>query len=137
MLTISPILDRVGVVPLCREAGVPYTGAFYAYRAENRGTILAYALFEVLDDSVRVVSFQGQEDADLFDGLLRAGFQYAGKEGIETGWIPETFRQTHHTRFAALNYPAAAQFDITNFFAKYKNCGTLQSALGAPEKSNT
>ena len=124
MLTISPVLDRAGVVPLCREAGVTYTGAFYAYRAENRGTTLACALFEVLDDSVRVVSYKGQKDVDLFDGLLRAGFQYAGKEGIETGCIPEPFRQAYHTRFAVLNYPAAAQFNITNFFAKYKNCNT-------------
>jgi hypothetical protein len=98
--------------------------AFYLYIAENSGKTIASCLFEVGGDSVAFLLYECEDKDDywLFDGMLRAGFNYAFEHGISTGCIPEEQRMRYAGLFARLNYPAAPEFDITNFFKKYKNC---------------
>lgn len=125
MLTIAPCLEKETVVSYCKKCRKVYSAAFYLYLAENRGETLAAGLFQVDSDSVQVVYYEGVDPADhfLFDGVLRAGLNYAAEHGIQNGLIPEEFRHTHRELFSQLTYPIHAQFDITNFFQKYKNCG--------------
>lgn len=124
MLTITPSVEKAVVAEYCKRCKRPYSEAFYLYRAEDRGETLAVCLFEVGASEVRVLLYEGadQDDLYLFDGLLRAGLNYASEHGIENGCIPEEFRQRHEALFAKLNYPVQRVFNITNFFSKYKNC---------------
>lgn len=122
MLEIGLCLDKKAINAACKQAGRVYSEAFYLYRATDRGEVLASVLFEVLSDCVKTVCYLGGDDPFLFDGLLRAGFHYAEGQGIETGWIPDEFRDAYAILFAPLNYPASQRFNIVNFFSKYKNC---------------
>lgn len=124
MLTITPCLDRDVIAPYCRACKCAYSESFYLYRARNGGETLAAALFEVGGDKVTVRLYEAAEpnDAFLFDGVLRAGLNYAAGQGIENGMIPEQFRALHGELFVKLNYPVQPTFNITNFFQKYKNC---------------
>lgn len=108
----------------CKKADVLPGEQFYLYLAKDGENQIAAGLFEVLSERVRVVFFEAEErDPWLLDAILRAGLNYAASHGVNTGEIPEDFRQTHRELFAKLNYPAPVEFDITNFFSKYKNCG--------------
>lgn len=124
MLTITPCLDKAAIAAYCKKCRKPWSAAFYLYRAENRGQVLAAGLFEVGGDQVQVMLYEAEDPADpfLFDGILRAGLNYAADQGIPNGFIPEDFRYAHRGLFAQLNYPIQPVFDITNFFQKYKNC---------------
>lgn len=127
MLTITPRLDAKTVAAYCQKYGKPYSEAFYLYLAENRGEVQAAGLFEVGGDRVTVAYFEALDQADyfLFDGVLRAGLNYAAEQGVENGRIPERFRTEHKELFDRLNYPVQPDFNITNFFQKYKNCGRV------------
>ena len=124
MLEIKPSTDKRQIAACCKKAGLFPSEAFYLYIAENNGQTLASCLFEVGGDSVAFRFYKCEDKTDywLFDGMLRAGFNYAWGQGISTGRIPEEQRLVHAGLFAKLNYPAAHEFDITNFFKKYKNC---------------
>jgi hypothetical protein len=124
MLTITPALDKSTVSAYCKKCGKVYSAALYAYLAQNGGEVLAAALFEMSGDHVTAVYYEGTDPADytLFDGILRAGLNYAAEQGVETGTIPEAFRYDHRGSFEKLNYPAQVSFNIVNFFGKYKNC---------------
>lgn len=124
MLTITPCLDKQAIAAYCKKCKKPYSAAFYLYRAENRGQVLAAGLFEVGGEEVCAVLYEAEDPSDhfLFDGILRAGLNYASEQGIPNGHIPEDFRYLHRELFAKLNYPIQPVFDITNFFQKYKNC---------------
>lgn len=128
MLELKPCGDKKQFLEACRRCGKIPCEAFYLYVAEDRGELLAQALFEVTSEHVRAVDYVAGNPGDfwLFDGLLRAGFHYAGEQGIEKGIIPEAFRLKHEAIFAKLNYPAVPEFNIVNFFKKYKNCASLQ-----------
>lgn len=127
MLTITPCLDKQMVASYCKKCRKPYSAAYYLYLAQNREELLGAALFEVGSDAVSVLFYEAADPADafLFDGVVRAGLNYANQQGLENGVIPEEFRHAHRELFAKLNYPAQPQFNINNFFAKYKNCGIL------------
>ena len=124
MLEIKPSTDRLMIARYCKKCGIVPGEAFYLYTAADSGELLAAALFEVLSDRVSILHYETQEGQDpfLMDGILRAGLQYASRFGIENGCIPENLRYEHRALFAKLNYPAPPVFNITNFFAKYKNC---------------
>lgn len=128
MLTITPCVDKPEIAAWCKKCGKVPSAAFYLYRAENRGEPLAAALFEVGGDQVQVVRYEAADPADyfLFDGILRAGLNYAAEQGIEQGYLPEEFRLSHEGLFSKLNYPIQPRFNITNFFQKYKNCDFLK-----------
>lgn len=123
MLAISPCLDRNIVSAYCKKCKQIPSPGHYLYRAEDRDTVLAAGLFEVGADYAGPIYYEGPEDASLFDGILRAGFNYAAEQGLEKGMIPEEFRVRHREKFRQLNYPIQAFFNIVNFFQKYKNCG--------------
>lgn len=127
MLTITPCLDKSIVSSYCKKCRQVYSAALYLYIAEDRGQSLGAALFEIGGDRVRIVYYEAADPADafLFDGIMRAGLNYASQQGLANGLIPEDFRYTHRELFAKLNYPVQPLFDITNFFSKYKNCGNL------------
>lgn len=124
MLTISPCLEKQTVALYCKKCKRIYSAGFYLYRAEHNGEILAAGLFEISADQVQVLFYESEDNSDayLFDGILRAGLNYAAEQGIENGVIPEEFHAEHSALFAKLNYPVQLQFNITNFFCKYKNC---------------
>lgn len=124
MLTITPCLEKQTVAAYCKKCGKLYDAAYYLYLAENRGEVQAAGLFEVGGDRVSTIYYEGLEPDDhfLFDGILRAGLNYAAEQGIENGHIPEEFRQAHKALFGKLNYPIQPDFNIVNFFQKYKNC---------------
>ena len=123
MLSISLCRDTRRTAAACKDLGKIYGEEFYLYEAMNNDEILASVLFEVKSSLVEVVGYQGPgDDFGLFDGLLRAGLNYAGLHGIEAGRIPEAFRHENRALFAQLNYPPETVFNITNFFGKYKNC---------------
>lgn len=123
MLEIKPCLDKTVIAPYCKRCGRLAGDAFYLYRATDGEEVLAAGLFQVESSRVVVVYYEGaQEDHFLFDGILRAGLNYAAEQGIELGYIPEEFRQAHKAMFQKLNYPASPEMNITNFFQKYKNC---------------
>lgn len=124
MLTITPCLDRLTVASYCKKCKKVYSAGAYLYRAENRGELLAAGLFEISADRVEVLLYEAQDTADvhLFDGILRAGLNYAAEHGVENGLISEMFYFQHVSLFNQLNYPADPLFNITNFFRKYKNC---------------
>jgi hypothetical protein len=126
MLTISLCRDTRRVAAACKRFGMIYSEAFYLYAAEGRDGTLAETLFEVKSAGVEAAGYHDYQnsggDPGLFDGLLRAGLNYAQTQGMEQGCIPEEFRREHGDLFAKLNYPAQSLFDITNFFSKYKNC---------------
>jgi hypothetical protein len=123
MLTINLFTDKAHVAPACKRHGKLYSEAFYLYAAENRGELLAEGLFEVKSELAQISAYSGPEDDPaLFDGILRAGLNYAGEQGIEKGSIPEDFRYQRRGMFRKLNYPVATTFNIVNFFQKYKNC---------------
>lgn len=127
MLTITPSLEKQTVAAYCKKCKKVWSDGCYLYLAESRGEVLAAGLFEAGGDKVRAVYYEAADPSDrtLFDGILRAGLNYAAGQGIENGLIPEEFRSRHQELFAALNYPAQPLFNITNFFRKYKNCGAL------------
>lgn len=127
MLTITPCTERDTVLAYCKKCRIPLDAGHYLYLAENRGERLAACLFEIGGDRVQVLLYESAEpgDAFLFDGVMRAGLNYAAGQGVENGFIPEQFRFLHRALFAKLNYPLQPLFNITNFFNKYKNCGTL------------
>jgi hypothetical protein len=124
MLEIKPSTDIKRVAGFCRKLGRVPSEAYYLYTAENAGKSLASCLFEVGGEAVTFLLYECEDKNDywLFDGILRAGFNYAFEHGINTGRIPEEQRHKYEGLFAKLNYPAAPEFDITNFFKKYKNC---------------
>lgn len=124
MLTITPCLDKQTVAAYCKKCRKLYSAAFYLYLAKDRDELLAAGLFEVGGEQVQVVLYEAddQNDPFLFDGILRAGLNYAAEQGITKGVIPEAFRLAHGELFARLNYPIQSAFDISNFFHKYKNC---------------
>lgn len=124
MLEIKPCTHTKELAEYCRKCGKIPDEAFYLYVAEDKGKRLAACLFEVESGGVRVLLYECEDESDywLFDGMLRAGFNYAWEQGITAGFIPERFRIKHQRFFAKLNYPAQPEFDITNFFQKYKNC---------------
>ncbi len=124
MLEIKLCTDKKRIAAYCKKLGIIFSEAFYLYTAVNRGGELAACLFEVGSDAVcaRLYECADPEDYWLFDGMLRAGFNYASEQGIAKGCIPEELRALHESLFNRLNYPAAPEFDITNFFKKYKNC---------------
>ena len=126
MLEIQPSTDLKLLAQYCGRCGKIPGPQFYLYLAKEREQLLAAGLFEIGPSSVDVAFYQGDEsDAWLLDAVLRAGLNYAAGHGITTGRLPEEFRQTHSALLAKLNYPPQAEFDITNFFAKYKNCGAV------------
>lgn len=124
MLEIKPCTDKKKLLKYCKECGKIPDESFYLYIATNKEQHLAACLFEVSGDSVRVLLYHCEDETDywMFDGMLRSGFNYASEQGITTGCIPESFRIKYHWFFSKLNYPITAEFDITNFFQKYKNC---------------
>ncbi len=124
MLEIKLCTDKKQIAAYCKKLGTMFGEAFYMYTAMNKNELLAACLFEVESDAVRARLYEcaDQDDYWLFDGMLRAGFNYAFEQGIARGRIPEEFRALHESLFKKLNYPAAPEFDITNFFKKYKNC---------------
>jgi hypothetical protein len=124
LLEIKACTDRTQINALCKACGLLPSEAFYIYRAENGGEEIGAALFEVLSDSVHIVFYAAADPEDpwLFDGILRAGLNYAAQFGLEKGCIPEYLRYQHRALFSRLNYPSAQVFNITNFFQKYKNC---------------
>lgn len=124
MLEIKPCTDLKPIAEYCKLCGKIPDDSFYLYLAENNGKRLGSCLFEVSGEAVTVLYYDCADETDywLFDGMLRAGFNYAFEQGLETGRIPEPFRIKFQRFFAKLNYPIAPEFDITNFFKKYKNC---------------
>jgi len=126
MLEVQPSTDPKLLAQYCRQSGKMPGPQYYLYLAKEGERLLAAGLFEIDSDSVDAVFYQGDEqDAWLLDAVLRAGLNYAAGHGITTGRLPEELRQTHSALFAKLNYPSEAEFNITNFFGKYKNCGAV------------
>lgn len=117
----------MAILPYCKDVGRAYHPGYYLYVAEDSNETLASGLFEIKADSVETVDYRGvdAEDFSLFDGILRAGFNYAGEQGIPKGFIPEGFRAQHKDMFDKLNYPNESSFSIENFFSKYKNCDIM------------
>jgi len=123
MLSISLCTDIRRTIAACKSFGKIYGVEFYLYEAVGGEEILGAILFEVKSELVETVGYRGPgDDPGIFDGLLRAGLNYAQKHGIETGCVPESFRRENRALFAVLNYPAEVSFSIVNFFGKYKNC---------------
>jgi len=123
MLSIGLCRDSRRTAAACKHFGKIYGNEFYLYEALSSDEILGSILFEVKSSLVETVGYSGpQGDFALFDGLIRAGLNYAEMHGIEAGGIPEPFRQEHQALFAHLNYPPQTVFNIVNFFGKYKNC---------------
>ncbi|MCL2856800.1 MAG: hypothetical protein FWE19_03630 [Oscillospiraceae bacterium] len=126
MLEIKPCTDLKLLAEYCGKCGKMPGPQFYLYLAKKGELLLAAGLFEIGSSSVDAVFYQGDEtDPWLLDAVLRAGLNYAASHDIPTGRLPEEFRQEHRTLFAKLNYPPQAEFNITNFFGKYKNCGAV------------
>ena len=126
MLEVKPSTDPKLLAEYCKLCGKIPGPQFFLYLATQRGELLAAGLFEIGSSSVDVVFYRGDaEDPWLLDAVLRAGLNYAASHGITIGRLPEEFRQAHGALFAKLNYPLEAEFDITNFFRKYKNCRAL------------
>ena len=126
MLEIKPCTAPKLLAEYCRRCGKIPGPQFYLYLAKEGECLLAVGLFEINSSSVDAVFYQGDEtDAWLLDAVLRAGLNYAASHSIPTGRLPEEFRQEHKALFAKLNYPPQVEFDITNFFGKYKNCGAV------------
>ena len=126
MLEIKPIFDRQVLAKYCHKCDCPLSDALYVYQATNEDELLAGGLFAMRSDHVEAVFYEamGENRVDffLFDGILRAGLNYAAEQGVETGCIPEAFRQANAVSFAQLNYPPEVEMNIVNFFQKYKNC---------------
>lgn len=124
MLEIKPCTERKKIAEYCKKCGELPDEAFYLYLAVSREEQLAACLFKVSGDCVTARFYECADEGDywLFDGMLRAGFHYAYEQGIPTGCIPESFRAERQRLFSKLNYPITPEFDITNFFKKYKNC---------------
>lgn len=124
MLTILPMLEQKDVVPYCQKLHKIYHPGFYLYVGKDKGKRLATGLFEIQKDHVQVVYYESEdpEDIHLLDGILRAGFHYADQHGIPSGMIPISFYKKQKKQLEQLNYPSQPLFDISNFFAKYKNC---------------
>ncbi|MCL2056850.1 MAG: hypothetical protein FWH02_06505 [Oscillospiraceae bacterium] len=131
MIEIKPNTNKPDIAAYCRKCAKPYSEALYLYTAEDRGEILAAALFEMQSDSVTAVLYDCGTPGDhlLFDGILRAALNYAAGQGIETGVIPESFRRDNAAYFAKLSYPPQPRWNIVNFFGKYKSKGASPSCL--------
>ena len=126
MLEIKPSTDLKLIAEYCGQCGKIPGPQFYLYLAREGERLLAAGLFEIDSNSVDAVFYQGDgQDSWLLDAVLRAGLNYAASHGIPTGRLPEEFRQAHSALLAELKYPPQAEFDITNFFSKYKNCGAV------------
>ena len=126
MLEIKPNTDLKLLAEYCHQCGKIPGPQFYLYLAKEEERLLAAGLFEIHSSSVDVVFYRGDEqDAWLLDAVLRAGLNYAASHGIPTGRLPEEFRQANSAPLAKLNYPLETEFDITNFFSKYKNCSRV------------
>ena len=124
MIEIKPNLTKEDIVAYCRKCGKTFSEALYLYAAEDRGEILAAGLFEMQSDRVEAVMYDSAlpEDYFLFDGVLRAALNYASGQGVEIGVIPEPFRQDNSSHFSKFSYPPEAEWNIVNFFNKYKGC---------------
>ena len=126
MLEIKAVFDRPILAQYCHKSGCPLSDALYLYLAQNGDELLAAGLFEMRSDRVATMYYEAvgenQTDFFLFDGILRAGLNYAAEQGVETGCLPEPFRQANAAYFARLNYPPETEMNIVNFFQKYKNC---------------
>lgn len=127
MLSISPCLDKQILAEYCKKCRKPYHAGLYLYRAENNNQIQATGLFEITEDFVQLLYYESifPEDVFLFDGVFRAGMNYAAEQGIENAFIPAEFGNAHENFFMHFDYPLNTRFNITNFFAKYKKCGGI------------
>lgn len=125
MLTITLELSKDKVLEYTKKSKQIYDAGHYLYLAKDNGEVLAAGLFKIEGDMSYIAYYETTEEKDyhLFDGILRAGFNYAGDQGISTGMIPESFREQYTGFFERLNYPNQPMFEISNFFSKYKNCG--------------
>ena len=124
MIEIKPSTDPKLVASYCGECGRIPGPQLYLYLAKEGENLLSAGLFEISGSCVDAVFYQSDEDdVRLFDAVLRAGFNYAAGHGIPAGRLPEELRQTHGVLLEKLGYPLETEFDITNFFRKYKNCG--------------
>ena len=130
MLTITATLDRETLLPYCKESKIPYNPGLYLYIARDRDDILGAGLFQIEGDTVSFLHYfpADTDDHFVFDGVLRAGFNYATEQNIPTGEIPVLMRKQHQTCFEKLNYPNETSFTIDNFFSKYKNCAPGRTA---------
>jgi len=124
MLELKPCIEKKRIAEYCKKCGKLPDDSFYLYLAADKEQQLAACLFEVSGNGVSVLFYDCADESDywLFDGMLRSGFNYAFEQGIATGRIPEPFRIQFKHLFSKLNYPVTTEFDITNFFQKYKNC---------------
>jgi hypothetical protein len=129
MLEIKPIFGGAHVAAACSRAGIQPGAGCYLYRATDGDTLLAQGLFDIRGDRVTAVGYEPSPEAAgdfyLFDGILRAGLNYASGQGVELGFLPEGFREANAAYFARLNYPPEPELNIVNFFKKYKNCTTI------------
>jgi len=126
MIEIAPSLDQNILKSYCEKCGKDYGPGFFAYLATDGGTLLAAGLFEMLGDRVQAVMYEGDTaDPWLFDGVLRAGLNYAAGREVYTGCLPEAFREEHRELFKRLNYPDENEFDIASFFVNHRNCGRI------------
>lgn len=124
MLTITPCLEKEPVQAFAKKCQKVYHAGMYLYQAVERGNVVATALFEITSELVQICYYEADEPDDhfLFDGVFRAGLNYAAEQGLETGLIPESFCARQSRLLAGLKYPMQEAFNITNFFQKYKNC---------------
>lgn len=127
MLTITPCMEKQMLLSYCKKCRKPMTAGHYLYLAQNRDQMLAACLFEISSNQVEVLLYESYEpdNAFLFDGVLRAGLNYAARQGVEDGIIPEQFHFAHQHLLDKLNYPLCPMFNIVNFFQKYKNCSHI------------
>jgi len=124
MLEIKPFFNINQIAQYSRKCCRIPDDSLYLYLAKDGDETLAAGLFEVQSNKVSVLYYEAADSSDhfLFDGILRAGLNYASGQGIENGYIPESFRQKHAAHFSKLNYPPEPELNIMNFFNKYKNC---------------
>lgn len=124
MLTIRANTQKENILPYCRALKIPYNKGLYLYEAKDKDQVLGAALFEISGTKAEALCYttHPEESHFIMDGVLRAGFNYAAEQHVPVGGIAETVRKEYAHFFEQLNYPNESQFNIQNFFAKYKNC---------------
>lgn len=124
MLEINVCSKKDFLLPICKKIKYPYSSALYAYVAKNKGVMLACALFFIHPDYVEIIYYESTDENDdaMFDGVLRAGLNYASSNNINSGYVSEEFRENNKQLFKKINFPNEAKFNINNYFLKYKNC---------------
>ena len=123
MLKITKAGQSPELEAFCKENGVAW-GQELEYYAATCGKIVGCCAFAIAGDRLAIHGAAALEEFGpaLCDGLVRAVYQYALREGAKTADFTPDFAQNLWSALVAFGHTHKTDNDIDNFLTNCKNC---------------